>query len=78
MPAASEGFVLLRGGLAVPVAPVLLLLDLERRGFTVERDGDSIIVRPFSQLMETDRTQLRRWKQHVIALLEYRAPEVPQ
>jgi hypothetical protein len=75
MPAASE-YVVLGGGLTMPVAPMLLMLDLERRGFQFERDGDDIIVRPFSHLTEADRIGLRRWKPQVLALLDYRAPEV--
>jgi hypothetical protein len=74
---AASDYVLLRGGLAVPVAPVLLLLDLEMRGFSLSREGDDILVRPFSKLTEDDKRQLKAWKQHVLALISYVAPEVP-
>jgi hypothetical protein len=70
-------YVTLRGGLTVPEAAVLLL-DLERRGFSVTRDGDSLVIRSFSQLTAEDMSALRRWKSHVLALRDYRAPEVPQ
>lgn len=76
MATASERYVLLRGGLAVPVEPMLLLLDLERRGLQVSRAGDDILVRPSGHLTETDRAGLRRWKLHVLALVDYPAPEV--
>jgi hypothetical protein len=78
MPASSEGaYVLLRGGFAVPVEPVVLLFELEDRGFTFARSGDDgLIVRPFSQLTEQDRAQIRRWKQHLLALLAYEPPAI--
>lgn len=66
-----DRYVMLRGGLAVPLAPMLLLLDLETRGFTVIRDGDGLVVRPGGRLTEGDRVALMRWKAHVWALLGY-------
>ena len=75
MPDTSD-YVVLRGGLTVPVAPVLVLLDLERRGFGLERDGDSILVRPYSRLTDHDRAALSAWRPFVLALLDYTAPEV--
>lgn len=72
----SERYVSLRGGLAVPVAPMLLLLELEARGLQVSRDGADILVRPAGGLTEADRVALRRWKAHVLALVDYQAPEV--
>ena len=36
MPAASDAYVLLKHGLALPLAPVLLVLDLESRGFNAQ------------------------------------------
>jgi hypothetical protein len=71
----SERYVMLRGGLTVPVAPVLLLLDLESRGFTLSHDGEDILVSPFSKLSEDDKRHLTLWKRHVIALLSYEPPE---
>jgi hypothetical protein len=62
---------MLRGGLTVPVDPVVLLLDLERRGFRLWRDGDDIVLEPWSQLTEADRASLARWKAHVLSLLTY-------
>ena len=78
MSIASDRFVLLRGGLALPVEPYLLLLDLEARGLKVTRDGDDVLVRPGGHLTPDDCQQFRRWKLHVLALLDYVAnsPEV--
>jgi hypothetical protein len=75
MSTASERYVLLRGGLSVPIEPLLLLLDLESRGFqlTVDDDGGIVII-PGSRLTDEDRRLVRGWKPHLIALLNYEAP----
>lgn len=75
MPTPSD-YVTLKGGRALPIAPVLLLLDLERRGFTLTLQGDDIRVRPFSKLTDADLTELKRWKPHVRALIDYNADSV--
>ena len=64
-------YVMLRGGLVLPVCSVLLLLDLEARGFMLSRDGDDIVVSPFSRLTDDDKKQLKLWKRHVLALVDY-------
>jgi hypothetical protein len=74
MPSGSDGYVLLRGGLAVPVAPVVLLFALEQRGLSVSREGDYLVVRPKGRLTDEDRRQLARWKAHLLALIDYRPP----
>lgn len=71
-----DQYVHLRGGLSVPAAPVLLLLDLEAKGFKVTRDGDDIIVCPASQLSDDDKRQIKLWKRHCLVLLDYTPPEV--
>lgn len=76
MQTSSDRFVVLRGGLALPLEPVTLVLDLEARGFHLGRgDDDRIVVRPFSRLTDSDRAALRRWRHHVLALIAY-VPEV--
>lgn len=75
MATASE-FVILRGGLAVPLAPVRLLLELEARGLRVTRDGLDLLVIPGGQLTPEERAALTRWKSHVLALLDYEPPSL--
>jgi hypothetical protein len=67
----SDRFVLLRGGVVVPVEPFLLLLDLEARGISVSKDSDSISIAPRALLADADRTALRRWKWHLLLLIDY-------
>lgn len=76
MATASERYVLLRGGMAVPVEPMLLLLGLEARGLQVSRAGLDLLVRPPGQLTDGDRRALGRWKPHVLALVDYTPSEV--
>jgi len=74
MSSASEpSFVFLRGGLTVPRVSLELALDLERRGFSMRREGSDLLVEPGRSLTEEDRAQIRRWNTHVLALLEYEA-----
>lgn len=71
---ASEPFVSLLGGLTLPLAPVLLALDLEQRGLSLTfEDNDVLIVGPRERLTNDDRTLIRRWKLHLLALLAYNA-----
>jgi hypothetical protein len=77
MPAGSDRYVLLKGGLAVPLEPLRLLLDLESRGFTVFREDGDVVVLPGNQLTDDDCRQIRGWKPHLLALLDYPEPEVP-
>src|SRR5262245_49354685 len=66
------GFVTLQGGLVVPLESVLLVLELEERGFHLEREGqNTLIVRPCSRLSEDDCRRIRRWKRHVLVLVDY-------
>ena len=79
MSAGSEQrYVALSGGLIVPVEPVLLLLDMEAKGFQLSRDGDDILIHPASKLCEDDRRQLKLWKRHALALLDYIPTAVAQ
>jgi hypothetical protein len=66
--------VALKGGLVIPAEPLLLVLDLQGRGFRLVPDGGDIIVSPFSKLSAEDCRQIRRWKRHIVAILEYEAP----
>src|SRR5262245_38853126 len=71
-PVSASSFVTLRGGLIVNTAAIVLLLDLEARGVKLERERDDILVHaPAANLTAEDRTLLRRYKPHVLALLDY-------
>jgi hypothetical protein len=72
----SDRYVILRGGLAVPVAPILLLCELEARGIKCWREGDDVLVQPWQRVTHEERLELRRWKPHVLALLAYEPPTV--
>jgi hypothetical protein len=73
-PSDTPRYVQLKGGLVLPLEPVLLVNELEARGFTLSRDEDLIWIRPFSKLTDDDKAQLKLWKPHVLALLDYQAP----
>jgi hypothetical protein len=70
----SDRYVVLKGGLAVPVEPLRLLLDLERRNFTLERDDEALVVEPGDLLTEDECRLIRRWKLHLLALIDYVPP----
>ena len=73
----SERLVQLQGGLVVPVEPLLLLLELEQRGFRLEREGDdTLVVRPYDRLTRVDCDRIRRWKSHLLALIAYTPPRI--
>ena len=57
---------------------LFLLLALESRGFKLSRDGEDILIQPFSKLSDDDKRSLKLWKRHVLALLDYKAPELVQ
>ena len=50
MPAVSDRFVSLRGGLTVPIEPMLLIFRLQEQGFALTSDGDVLIVQPYQRL----------------------------
>jgi hypothetical protein len=70
-------YVVLRGGLALPLEPILLALELEERGFGLTRDGDVLSVQPYERLTRDDCQRIRRWKLHLLALIDY-VPESVQ
>jgi len=77
--AASEScrFVILAGGLALPIEPMMLALELEERGFTLTRESDDVLnVQPYQRLTSEDCDRIRRWKRHLLAIAEYEAREV--
>ncbi len=71
----GEDYVVLRGGLALPLEPIKLALDLEERGFHLARDGeDTLVVWPSRGLTEEDHRRVRTWKRHLLALVDDVSP----
>ena len=67
----AADFVRLRNGVTLPVAAVALALDLERRGIHLRsEDGQALLVGPPDRLTDDDRAGVRRWKLHLLALLD--------
>ena len=69
-------FVTLKGGLVVPLEALRLAWSLEDRGATFAVDGQDILVDSPVDLTEADCAGIRRWKRHLIAILQYEAPAV--
>jgi hypothetical protein len=68
----SERYVSLTSGLVLPVEPCLLALDLEARGFTLTREHDDVLsVQPHQRLTPEDCVAIRRWKLHLLAIVDY-------
>jgi hypothetical protein len=69
---ASDRYVMLTGGLILPVSAIELALELEERSFRLSREDDStLVVRPCERLTREDCRRIRRWKWHLLALLDY-------
>ena len=74
----EQRYVVLKAGLALPVEPIQLAIDLESRDFSLrQEDGDVLSVQPCQRLTEQDCAAIRKWKRHLLSLLNYQAPEVP-
>lgn len=74
----ASDFVFLTGGLTVPLPALQVLWRLENRGVSFALDGDGIIARPRATLTEDDRAVIRRYRQHIIAILTYQEQERAQ
>ena len=78
-PLLSVSLVCLRGGLAVRLEAIRLLLDLEARGVELVRDGaDILIARGGPIVTAEDRQRLRQLKGHALAIIDYCAQGHPQ
>jgi hypothetical protein len=78
---ASEGvataFVVLKGGLTLPLEALQLAWAHEDRGATFAVDGDELVIDgPRGMLTDADQVAIRRWKGHLMAIATYRPPEV--
>jgi hypothetical protein len=73
-----DRFVQLKNGPVLPAEPILLALDLEARGFTLTRLEDDVLsVQPYQRLSRQDCADIKRWKLHLLAIVDY-VPEVVQ
>ena len=71
-----DRYVLLGNGFALPLEPLQLAWELHDRGLHLSREGsDTLVVQPHQSLTLEDRERIRRWKPHLLALLDYQAPE---
>jgi hypothetical protein len=69
-------FVTLKGGLTIPVPALRLALNLETRGIPLATDGDRQFVVPKDErLTADDLVNMQRWRAHLGAIVDYRAPE---
>jgi hypothetical protein len=72
-----RAFLTLTGGLTLPVEVIELVLNLERRGIPLVTDADHQFIIPNDPtLTVTDRASIARWRHHLGAAVEYRAPEI--
>jgi len=72
-------FVTIGRGLTVRLEAVQLLLNLESRGVKFTTDhGDIVFHAPAKAVTDEDRAALRRFKPHVLALLDYCEREARQ
>lgn len=76
MAAGSDRFVSLRGGCTIPVEPLIVIFDLQERGFTLTPEGHALVVQPHQRLTPEDCRRITQWKQHILSLLTYEPPEV--
>ena len=51
-----------------------MALDLEQRGIHLIRENEDVLLVGLRQLLnDADRSQLRRWKLHLLAIMAYDA-----
>jgi hypothetical protein len=68
-------FVTLKGGVTIPVPALRLALDLEARGIPLATDADHRFVVPKDErLTADDLANMQRWRAHLGAIVDYRAP----
>jgi hypothetical protein len=63
--------VTLRGGLAVSLSALRLLLSLEERGFLIRVDDDALIIRPRASITPADDAGIRHHREELLALVRY-------
>ena len=73
----GTAFVVLKGGLTLPLEALRLAWALEDRGATFAVDGEDLVVDgPTGFLTQDDRVAIRRWRVHLKAFAIYHPPEV--
>ena len=71
----NTDFVMLQGGLIVPVPALVLALDVEARGFEQTLDaGGEYRIEPVDRLTDVDRAAISRWRRHLAAMVAYEPP----
>jgi hypothetical protein len=74
---AATAFVVLKGGVTVPLDALRFAWALENRGARLAVDGEDLIVEgPRGLLTDEDRAAIRRWRRDLKAIASYRVPEV--
>src|ERR1700682_5692862 len=69
-------FVTLKGGVTIPVPALRLALDLEARGIPLATDADHRFVVPKGKRLTVEGlVNIQRWRAHLGAIVDYRAPE---
>src|ERR1700674_3210043 len=69
-------FVTLKGGVTIPVPALRLALDPEARGIPLATAADhQFVVANHERLTADDLVNIQRWRAHLGALVDYRAPE---
>ena len=72
----SDRYVTLAGGLVLPLEAIQLALELERAEFRITREGSTLLVEPHDRLTLAHCRRIRRWKWHLLAMLDSVTPEV--
>jgi hypothetical protein len=65
----ASNFVTLRSGLVLPLPAIQLALDLENRGLALRVEADELVVGPRERITDEDRAEIRRWRNHLIAIV---------
>lgn len=66
-----SGHIELRDGPALPTAAISLALELESRGYTFSVSQDRLILSGGDGLSAEDRKEIKRWRLHLMALVDY-------
>jgi hypothetical protein len=67
----QDRYVVFRNGPALPADALHFVWDLEGRGFSLEAKDGALIVQPSSRLTDDDRAAIRRWRLHLLAIMQY-------